>query len=123
MDEDKPSPYGRIATNQHYDAPNFVHVEPSKALGPYYLGTYDLGEIKRSGALFIRKVSKEIDPNLFRIFPVTKNEAIPLIDWPNEVKVSKKVDLEEMMRFFDGMKKRTFRSKGVRKGLNSDLEK
>lgn len=107
MDEDKPSPYGDIATDQHYDSPN-PHIEPSKAWGPYYLGIYDIGDIKRSGALFIRKISNDIDPNLTRIFPVAKKEAIPDIYWPNEVKVSKKVDVKKMMLAFYQMKKGYF---------------
>lgn len=105
MDEDKPDPFGNVALDQHYDAPDRSNVEPSKVWGPYYLGTYDLGQIKRSGALFIRKVSRDIDDNIFRILPVVSNKDIPEIDWPNEVKLSKKVDVKQMKIHFEAMKR------------------
>ena len=56
--------------------------------GPYYLGTYDLGNIKDSGALFIRKVAKELDPYLFSLLPVSNKDEIPDIYWPREVRLS-----------------------------------
>jgi hypothetical protein len=50
--------------------------------GPYYLGVYDLADIADSGALFLRKVSSRIDPNLFLLLPVNTWSEIPRIDWP-----------------------------------------
>lgn len=50
--------------------------------------TYDLYDIKFSGALYVRKVSTAIDPNIYRILPVDDNEDIPPIGWPKEVKLS-----------------------------------
>ena len=60
--------------------------------GPYYLGTYDLAKIKDSGALFIRKVSKELDPNLLHLLPVNHKDEIPHIEWPNEINLSAKIE-------------------------------
>jgi len=55
--------------------------------GPYYVGTYDLADIKRSGALFIRKTSMLVDPNLFHLLPVASHAAVPNISWPPHVRV------------------------------------
>lgn len=66
--------------------------------GPYYLGVYDLANIKDSGALFIRKVAKEIDPNLFHLFPVSSKDEIPYIHWPNELKISPKIDWDKTLK-------------------------
>ena len=68
--------------------------------GPYYLGTYDLANIKDSGALFIRKVAKEIDPNIFRLFPVSHESDIPYIQWPKEVKVSPTTNFDEIIKYW-----------------------
>ena len=65
--------------------------------GPYYLGVYDLANIKETGALFIRKVAKEVDPNLFQIFPVERREDIPDIQWPEEVKINEKIDWKSLL--------------------------
>jgi hypothetical protein len=61
-----------------------------------------LANIKDSGALFIRKLAKEIDPNLFDLLPVNSKDQIPYIQWPNEIKISEKINwdklLEEVMK-------------------------
>ncbi len=66
--------------------------------GPYYLGIYDLANIKDSGALFIRKVAKEIDPNLFHLFPVNSKGEIPYIHWPKELQISQKIDWDKILK-------------------------
>ena len=53
-----------------------------------------MADIRKSGALFIRKVSKEIDPNIFHLLPVNNREEIPNIEWPNHVKISWKINFE-----------------------------
>lgn len=50
--------------------------------------TYDLFDIKASGALYVRKVATAIDPNMYRILPVNDNGDIPPITWPKEVHLS-----------------------------------
>mmetsp|Transcript_34954 Transcript_34954/g.71326 ORF Transcript_34954/g.71326 Transcript_34954/m.71326 type:complete len:464 (+) Transcript_34954:106-1497(+) len=65
--------------NQRYDSPADASL---RAWGPYYLGSYDLGSIKRSGALFVRKVSGRVDENLMRLLPVENHSAIPDLSWP-----------------------------------------
>lgn len=47
---------------------------PAKPWGPYLLGVYDLGAIRDSGALFVRKVSAAVDENLIRLLPVERSE-------------------------------------------------
>jgi hypothetical protein len=49
---------------------------------------YDLGSIRESGALFVRKVAHAIDPNMYKLLPVDKPEDIPPILWPVEIKLS-----------------------------------
>jgi hypothetical protein len=64
----------------------FVHL----ISGPYFLGAYDLGAIRDSGALFVRKVSRTVDENLVRMLPVKRNgdeertewEMLPELRWP-----------------------------------------
>lgn len=51
--------------------------------GPYYLGVYDLLDIKASRAAFVRKTSPEVDPNLYAILPVEDHALIPPITWPS----------------------------------------
>ena len=60
--------------------------------GPYYLGVYDLANIRDSGAIFIRKVTKAIDPNLLHLLPVNSRDQIPHIQWPKEVNITDKPD-------------------------------
>ena len=51
--------------------------------GPYYVGTYDLGAIRESRALFVRKTSRSVDPNIFKLLPVDDYAQIPDIRWPD----------------------------------------
>jgi hypothetical protein len=66
---------------QRYESPT----SDTRVWGPYYLGTYDLANIKKSRALFMRKVSTKVDENLLRLLPVDKHEDIPDIGWPNQL--------------------------------------
>eukprot|EP00559_Dactyliosolen_fragilissimus_P009976 CAMPEP_0184858702 /NCGR_PEP_ID=MMETSP0580-20130426/3789_1 /TAXON_ID=1118495 /ORGANISM="Dactyliosolen fragilissimus" /LENGTH=340 /DNA_ID=CAMNT_0027355001 /DNA_START=527 /DNA_END=1549 /DNA_ORIENTATION=+ len=89
MDEHSPTAFGDVMSKkQRYEVHKESGVENSKPWGPYYLGVYDLADIALSGALFIRKVSADIDKNLMNIFPVEDVDQIPFIEWPNHVKVS-----------------------------------
>lgn len=100
MDENLPDAFGHVVHDQRYQVPDYaIHVDIPREWGPYYLGTYDLGNIKDSGALFIRKVSRTIDPNLHHLLPVSKPEQIPTIRWPSEVKVSGKVNWEPILEY------------------------
>jgi hypothetical protein len=65
------------------------------------LGTYDLKDIKESGALFIRKVSDRIDHNLVTLLPVHDPKEIPSISWPKEVKMIEKPDWKKSMKEID----------------------
>jgi len=88
MDEHSPSAFGDLPNTQRYKA--IEGVEP-RAWGPYFLGIYDIKDIKDSGALFIRKVSREVEPNIYLIFPKQTREhidALPDISW------SKNINLE-----------------------------
>ncbi|KAL7494451.1 hypothetical protein ACHAWT_003144 [Skeletonema menzelii] len=105
MDENAPNAWDKwTSSNSLYDIPpKFKSVTdgegPSKPWGPYFLGLYDLGDIKDSGALFIRKVSWSVDENLVRMLPVLRSESeeermllewdvLPDIRWPkNGVKI------------------------------------
>jgi len=65
---------------------------PARPWGPYFLGVYDLGSIKDSGALFARKVSWTVDNNLVQMLPVKLTygrkqgklewDELPDIRWP-----------------------------------------
>ena len=46
------------------------------------MGIYDLAAIRDSGALFLRKVSRHVDPNLNILLPVDAPYQIPPIGWP-----------------------------------------
>jgi hypothetical protein len=84
MDEHTPSAFGDLPNKQRYKA---VEGTESKVWGPYFLGIYDLKDIKDSGALFIRKVSKEVEPNIYLMFPQENRaatEALPDIDWGSD---------------------------------------
>lgn len=87
MDEDK---YNFIP--QRHKVPDSAEFsELPRPWGPYYLGIYDLADIRNSGALFMRKVNKEVDPNIFHLLPVNKREEIPNIGWPKQVQISSKM--------------------------------
>jgi hypothetical protein len=95
MDEHVPTSRGYFPTDQRYEVPGSPSVEASRPWGPYFLGVYDLGSIRESGALFVRKVSTHIDPNMVSLLPVDREDQIPLIHWPEEVKMIPKPDWEQ----------------------------
>lgn len=88
MDEHVPTSSGYFPTEQRYEVPDSTGVEKPRSWGPYFLGVYDLNNIRLSGALFVRKVAQAIDPNIYRILPVDEPHQIPPISWPNDVQVS-----------------------------------
>merc|ERR1711981_525607 len=98
MDEHAPTAFGHVICDQRYDVPASSKVDVPKVWGPYYLGVYDLAKIKQSGALFIRKVSKEIDQNLLNLLPVETQNQIPNISWPEEVNITDKPKWEMWRR-------------------------
>jgi Core-2/I-Branching enzyme len=92
MDERIPSPLrGYFPKHPRYEVPPSPLLLPGgldmppqpHTWGPYYLGVYDLADIVDSGALFLRKVSSLIDPNLFVLLPVNTRQEIPRIQWPS----------------------------------------
>lgn len=100
MDEHMPSAYGYFATQQRYDVSSSVKdiVDVPRVWGPYYLGIYDLGNIKYSGALFIRKISSMVDSNMISLLPVDHIDQIPDIYWPiHEVQLSAKPGWEQKL--------------------------
>lgn len=99
MDEHYPTALGDFPETQRYQVPDSLiesnTLEQPKVWGPYFLGVYDLGLIRDTGALFARKVSALIDPNLVRLLPVDRIDQIPKIYWPREVTLTEKPDWEE----------------------------
>lgn len=95
MDENAPNAYNKyISSVSLYDIPpKFGNVTdgegPAKPWGPYFLGVYDLGAIRESGALFVRKVSWTVDANLVRMLPVKRkrrrsggnSEETEILEW------------------------------------------
>ncbi|KAJ8602683.1 hypothetical protein CTAYLR_003755 [Chrysophaeum taylorii] len=77
MDEHYPWSSGK----QRYLAPALDRRE--RPWGPYYLGAYDLADIRASGAFFVRKTSPLVDPALFQILPVDDHARIPALAWPS----------------------------------------
>lgn len=70
-------------TTQLYQWKHNLQLPPEPHIwGPYYLGIYDLAAIRESGALFLRKVSRHVDPNLNVLLPVDAPYQIPPIGWP-----------------------------------------
>ena len=65
---------------QRYEAPS--HLSTGRPWGPYYVGSYDLGDIKAHRALFVRKASRHVDGNIFRVLPVDDYAKIPDLRWP-----------------------------------------
>ena len=65
---------------QRYEAP--PHLSTGRPWGPYYVGSYDLGDIKAHRALFVRKASRHVDGNIFRVLPVDDYAKIPDLRWP-----------------------------------------
>ncbi|KAL7535969.1 hypothetical protein ACHAXR_006838 [Thalassiosira sp. AJA248-18] len=82
MDENAPNAWGKYTSSDPlYDIPTKFGTAtdgegPARPWGPYFLGTYDLGSIRDSGALFVRKVSWTIDKNLIRMLPVKMSSDI-----------------------------------------------
>lgn len=98
MDEHGPTASGFFPTEQRYEVPESAKeygVEDPKVWGPYFLGVYDLANIKRSGALFIRKVSVLVEPNLLNMLPVDDIRALPDIEWV-DLKISEFPDWEKL---------------------------
>jgi hypothetical protein len=98
MDEHVPTAFGYLWERQRYAVPGSANVDQPRPWGPYFLGVYDLKEIRDSGALFVRKVSDRIDYNVIDMLPVDGSSSIPRIGWPHEVEISPKVDWEERIR-------------------------
>lgn len=67
-------------------------------------GVYDLGDVRSSGALFVRKVSAVLDPNLVRLLPVADPTTIPNITWPFVLNVTDKPDWGEAKELWDKMR-------------------
>jgi Core-2/I-Branching enzyme len=84
MDEHMPTSYGKFWETQRYQVPDssLHRLEQPKVWGPYFLGVYDLGDVRESGALFVRKVSALLDPNMVNLLPVDRVTDIPNIHWP-----------------------------------------
>jgi Core-2/I-Branching enzyme len=101
MDEHGPTAFFRLPRFQRYDVPDSSIADVPKPWGPYFLGAYDLRSIRETGALYIRKVSKYVEPNLYNIFPVSRTDDIPDIFWPKEVKISEKIDWEKRIKELD----------------------
>jgi Core-2/I-Branching enzyme len=101
MDEQAPSSRGYFPIHQRYEVPesSSSRVDQVKPWGPYFLGVYDLESLHESGALYIRKVSQWMDPNLYKILPVEHADDIPPIGWPkNEIKLSPVPDWEKTIQ-------------------------
>mmetsp|Transcript_30574 Transcript_30574/g.98538 ORF Transcript_30574/g.98538 Transcript_30574/m.98538 type:complete len:376 (-) Transcript_30574:46-1173(-) len=81
--------YPWSSSKQRYVAPTLD--KKARPWGPYYLGAYDLKEIRDFGALFVRKVSDDVDSTLFHVLPVDDHDDIPPIGWPphNQLALSK----------------------------------
>lgn len=97
MDEHVPTAFGKFWKQQRYDVPETATVEKPRVWGPYYLGVYDLANIRQSGALFVRKISAAIDLNLLHLLPVDYAEEIPPIQWPEEIVLSEKPDWDKRL--------------------------
>jgi len=67
---------------QRYEAPPGYE---ARSWGPYYVGAYDLHDVKASGALFVRKVSPQVDENVLRLLPVDAHADIPDLAWPQQL--------------------------------------
>ena len=76
MDEHYPWSSGK----QRYRAPALDKKE--RPWGPYYLGAYDLGDVRDHRALFVRKTSRDVDANVFALLPVDDFAQIPALYWP-----------------------------------------
>ncbi|KAJ1445002.1 core-2/I-branching enzyme-domain-containing protein [Pelagophyceae sp. CCMP2097] len=72
--------YPWSAQNQRYVSLDLD--KPERPWGPYYLGAYDLGDVKKMKALFLRKVSVAVDANIFKVLPVSSFADVPDLSWP-----------------------------------------
>jgi len=88
LDEHVPTSRGYYPTEQRYEVPASSGIGQPRAWGPYFLGVYDLNNIRLSGALYVRKVARAIDPNMYKILPVDLPQQIPPISWPSDVRMS-----------------------------------
>jgi len=99
MDEHYPSAFGEFPENQRYQVPEKLVetnvLDQPRVWGPYFLGVYDLGGIRETGALFARKVSALLDPNMVRLLPVERRDQIPDIRWPFIVSLTEKSEWEK----------------------------
>mmetsp|Transcript_27406 Transcript_27406/g.54830 ORF Transcript_27406/g.54830 Transcript_27406/m.54830 type:complete len:368 (+) Transcript_27406:3-1106(+) len=95
MDEHMPRAFGFYPGEQRYAIPPGVNVT-ERPWGPYFLGAYDLANIKASGALYVRKVSALVEPSLTRVLPVDDLFRLPDIGWPeNAVTLTEVPDWEK----------------------------
>mmetsp|Transcript_24627 Transcript_24627/g.54449 ORF Transcript_24627/g.54449 Transcript_24627/m.54449 type:complete len:482 (+) Transcript_24627:266-1711(+) len=95
MDEHYPTAFGLFPSDQRYDVPKSSKADKPRVWGPYFLGVYDLANIIHNGALFIRKVSVTVDPNIVRLLPVQDWSELPYIGWPDEVLLTEKPNWEK----------------------------
>jgi hypothetical protein len=107
MDEHYPTSYGAFPEYQRYQVPDELleTVDQPRVWGPYFLGVYDLGAIRQSGALFTRKVSAWVDANLVRLLPVGNKQEIPEIYWPKmfPISVTKMPDWSEQRKAWNAI--------------------
>jgi hypothetical protein len=107
MDEHYPSAFGVFPENQRYQVPEKLVkqnvLDQPRVWGPYFLGVYDLREIRETGAFFARKISALIDPNMVRLLPVDRRDQIPNIQWPDVVSLTDKPDWEVKKELWNEM--------------------
>ena len=82
MDEHALSAFSYIPRFDRYRPVSSNKKKNHRPWGPYYLGVYDYHSIRHSGALFVRKVSQEVDQNIYHHLPVNHHMDIPDISWP-----------------------------------------
>ena len=123
MDEHYPTAYGVFPESQRYQVPESLieshTLDQPKIWGPYFLGVYDLGQIRDTGALFARKVSALLDPNMVRLLPVDRTDQIPNIQWPREVSLTEKPEWEAEKQLWQDFVERKRRTE---QGDNDDDE-
>jgi hypothetical protein len=104
MDEHFPTALsGIFPDQQRYQIPSSLlhRLDQPRVWGPYFLGVYDLGMIRQTGALYARKISVLVDDNMVRILPVRRREDIPNIHWPiNEISIIDKPDWSKERAMF-----------------------
>jgi len=100
MDEQGPSAFGFYPLKQRYEVSSSSPInDKPKAWGPYFLGVYDLSDIKHSGALFVRKVSVFVDPNIISMLPVESLNLLPDIKWSHNFNLSAVTDWESELEY------------------------